>query len=307
MRRFILKRSLRLIATIFVSAVIVFFALRMIPGDPALVTAGIDAKPEDIARIRRSLGTDRPVAVQMLEWFSSIVKLDLGSSLSSGERVTSLIATRLPITFGLAIAAMIISLAIALPLGVASARSRPGSPLDLFATSVSLVGMSVPGFWLGIILLLLFAVRLPIFPLFGADTPLHFVLPAAALGLGHAAVLLRMTRASTTEELSREYVLAARARGLAAPAILRRHVLKNALPPVIALAGMQFGGLLGGAVVLEQVFSIPGMGRLLLSAINQRDFNVVQGCVLCMALIFSLTGWLADILATAANPRIVLE
>lgn len=307
MARFILRRSIRLLATVLVTAFLVFLALRVVPGDPALVMAGIDAKPEDVERIRHSLGTDRPLAVQMLDWFGSIVNLRLGSSLSSGEEVTGLILARLPVTFALALSAMALSLAIALPLGVAAACARRGGFLDVLATSVAQMGMSVPGFWLGILLLLAFSVRLPVFPLFGADSALHFVLPSLALGLGHAAVLLRMTRASTLEELSREYVLAARSRGLSRREIIRRHVLRNALPPVIALAGLQFGGLLGGAVVLEQVFSLPGLGRLLLSAINQRDFSVVQGCVLCFALIFSLSGWLADVLSAAANPRIALE
>jgi ABC-type dipeptide/oligopeptide/nickel transport systems, permease components len=307
MLRFFLRRSLRLAATLAVSAILVFVALRVIPGDPAQVIAGIDAKPEDIERIRRSLGTDKSLGAQMLAWFGSLVNLDLGVSLSSGEPVIKMIAGRLPVTLGIALAAMLVSILIALPLGVAAGKSPEGSPVGLLATAISQVGISIPGFWLGILLLMLFAVQLRLFPLFGADSPLHFVLPSLALGIGHAAVLLRMTRASTQAELSKGYVLAARARGLESRAILRRHVLKNALPPVITLAALQFGGLLGGAIVIEQVFAIPGMGRLLLTAINQRDFNVVQGCVLCLAAAFSVTGWLADILVAAANPRVVLE
>jgi peptide/nickel transport system permease protein len=307
MFRFLVKRTIRLLATVVVSALLVFVALRVVPGDPALVIAGIDAKPEDVARIREALGTGRPLGVQMLEWFGNVVNLRFGNSLSSGEAVTTLILGRLPVTLCLALFAMGLSLAIALPLGVAAAQDRRGGPLSTLAAVVAQIGISVPGFWLGILLLLLLAVRFPVFPLFGADSLLHFVLPAFALGLGHAAVLIRMTRASTEQELAREYVLASRSRGLPRGRILFRHVLRNALPPVLSLAGIQFGGLLGGAVVLEQVFSLPGMGRLLLTAINQRDFPVVQGCVLCFALVFSLSGWVADILATAANPRIGLE
>lgn len=294
-------------ATVAVTAILMFVAMHIIPGDPALVIAGMDAKPEDVQRIRHAIGSDRPLGEQMLRWCGDLVNLKLGASLTSGEAVTKLIAARLPVTIALAIFAMLLALVLAIPLGVAAARGRHGGVADGLATLVSQVGMAVPAFWLGILLLLLLAVKLPIFPLFGADTPLHFVLPAVALGLGHAAVLLRMTKASTEEELSREYVLAARSRGLPPRRILYAHVLRNALPPVIALAGVQFGALLGGAVVLEQVFSLPGMGRLILTAIVQRDLPVVQGCVLCFALVFSLSGWLADLLAAAANPRIALE
>jgi len=307
MGRFIVRRTLRLAATIAVTVVLMFVAMHVVPGDPALVIAGMDAKPEDLRRIRHSIGSDRPLGEQMLRWCGDLVNLRLGTSLTSGEEVTRLIVARLPITVSLALLAMLFSLALAIPLGVSAACGRKGGIASAIATLVSQIGMAVPGFWLGIILLLLFAVKLPIFPLFGADTALHFVLPSMALGLGHAAVLLRMTRASTEEELSRGYVLAARSRGLPRRRILYVHVLRNALPPVIALAGVQFGGLLGGAVVLEQVFSLPGMGRLTLTAITQRDLPVVQGCVICFAFVFSLSSWLADVLTAAANPRIVLE
>jgi peptide/nickel transport system permease protein len=307
MGKLILRRTLRLTATVLLTAVLVFVALRVVPGDPALVIAGMDATPQDVQRIREALGTDRPLGVQMLDWFGDLVKLSLGTSLATGEDVGALILARLPVTVTIALLAMALAALIALPLGIASAQGRRGGMADNIADFISQTGMAIPGFWFGILLLLVFAVKLPIFPLFGADTPLHFVLPAMALGFGHSAMLLRMTRASIFEELSKEYVLAARARGLSRRRILYGHVLRNALPPVIALAGLQFGGLLGGAVVIEQVFSIPGLGRLLLTAVNQRDFNVVQGCVLCFALVFSVTGWLADVLAAAANPRITLE
>lgn len=307
MGKMILKRTLRLLGTVLLTAVLVFVALRIIPGDPALVVAGIDASPEDVQRIRHAMGTDRPLGTQMVEWFVSLVKFDLGKSLSTGEDVGHLILARLPVTMTLALLAMALSLFIAIPLGIASAQEKSKGILRHTADFVSLTGMSLPSFWLGILLLLGFSVKLPIFPLFGADSPIHFVLPSVALGFGHSAVLLRMTRASTFEELSKEYVLGGRSRGLQSKRILYGHVLRNALPPVIALAGLQFGGLLGGAVVIEQVFSLPGMGRLLLTAINQRDFNVVQGCVMVFAVVFSVTGWLSDILATVANPRINLE
>jgi peptide/nickel transport system permease protein len=191
-------------------------------------------------------------------------------------------------------------------LGIAAA-ARHVRALDALAAATSQIGMSVPGFWLGILLLLAFAVALPWFPLFGADSPAHFVLPALALGLVEGAVLLRIVRASVLEELSREYVLAARAKGLSEAAILYGHVLRNALPPVISLAGIQFGGLLGGAVIIEQVFSIPGLGRLLLNGIAGRDLPLIQGCVLVLAFLYSFTSWLADILAALANPRISLR
>lgn len=292
--------------TLAASALLVFAALRAVPGDPALVLAGVDASAEDVEAMRAALGLDGSVASQLGDWLGGLLRLDLGVSMVSGESVASLIAERLPATGTLAVAAMGLSLALALPLGVAAA-SRDGGPVAAVAAALSQVGMAVPGFWLGILLLLGFAVALPIFPLFGADTPAHFVLPTLGLALGHAAVLLRMTKAAILAELGKEYALAARARGESERQVLYGHVLRNALPPVIAIAGVQFGGLLGGAVVMEQVFSIPGLGRLLLTAISQRDFTVVQGCVVCFAAAYSACAWLADVAAAAANPRIVLR
>lgn len=306
MLHFLARRTIRLLLTLVASAILVFAALRAVPGDPALVLAGIDASAEDVEAMRAALGLDGGVLSQLGDWLGGLLRLDLGTSMVSGESVSSLIAERLPVTGALAVSAMVLSLALALPLGVAAA-SRDGGPAAAVAAALSQVGMAVPGFWLGILLLLGFAVALPIFPLFGADTPAHFVLPTLGLALGHAAVLLRMTKASILAELGKEYALAARARGESERQVLYGHVLRNALPPVIAIAGVQFGGLLGGAVVMEQVFSIPGLGRLLLTAITQRDFTVVQGCVVCFAAVYSACAWLSDVAAAAANPRIVLR
>jgi len=196
MFQFMARRTLRLLVTLIASALIVFMALRIVPGDPATVLAGIDASPEDVQAMRTALGMDKGLLSQLASWFGSLARFDLGVSMVSGEPVISLIKVRLPVTAGLAAMAMALSLALSIPLGVAAAADRRGGFMDIAAASLSQIGMAIPGFWLGILLLLAFAISIPIFPLFGADTPLHLVLPAVGLGIGHAAVLLRMTKAS---------------------------------------------------------------------------------------------------------------
>lgn len=303
---FIIRRLARLAATVLIIATVVFFVIRVIPGDPALVIAGIDSNPEDVAAIRARLGLDRPLALQYFDWLWRTISLDFGTSFFSGEPVTRLLFQRFPITFAIACLAFLFALVVAIPAGVLSAVYR-WTPVDYAGMVYSQLGMAVPGFWLGIILLLLFSVRLRLFPLFGADSLLHLVLPAVALGVGRSAFLTRMVRSSMIEELSREYVLTAKAKGLPNRLVRYRHALKNALLPVITVAGIQFGGLLGGSIIIEQVFSIPGLGRLLLSGIYGRDFPIIQGGVIFVAVVFSLVNFLVDILYTVVNPRIRLS
>lgn len=224
----------------------------------------------------------------------------------SGEPVTSLILNRFPLTLTLAVLGIVIALAIALPLGILSAVKR-GSGWDYGGMVVSQLGMAIPSFWLGILLLLVFAVRFPLFPLFGAESFYHLLLPAIALGFARAATLLRLTRASMIEELSREYVVTARAKGLTPFLVTYKHVLKNGLLPVVTIAGIQFGYMLGGAIIIEQVFSLPGLGRLLLFAVYQRDFPLIQGGVIFVAVVFSLINFIVDILYGFLNPRIKVE
>ena len=301
--RFIGRRFGRLVLTVLTMTTIVFFLVRVLPGDPAAVVAGIDADPETVEAIRIRMGMDEPLALQYVEWLWRALRFDFGRSFFSQEPAMRLILARFPLTFLLAIMGFLLSLAVAIPVGVLSAVHRWG-PVDYAGMIFSQFGMAIPSFWLGILLLLLFSVRLRWFPLFGADSFRHLVLPAIALGVGRSALLVRYVRSSTLEELEREYVLTARSMGIRRSSIRYRHVLKNALLPIITIAGIQFGYLLGGTIVVEHVFSLPGVGRLLLSAIQQRDFAVIQAGVVFVAVIFSLVNFLADILYTVVDPRI---
>lgn len=300
---FVLRRIGRLLLTVLLISTIIFFVIRVIPGDPALVIAGIDATEADIAAIRAKLGTDQPLTTQYFQWLSRIVRFDFGESLTSGEPVIKLILERFPLTLSLAVMGMAISLLIALPLGVLSAVKR-WSFWDYLGMIISQLGLAIPSFWLGIMLLLLFAVIIPIFPLFGSGTIRHLLLPAVALGFARAAVLLRLTRASMIEELSKEYVVTARAKGLTENMVKFKHTLRNALLPVVTVAGIQLGYMLGGAIIIEQVFSLPGLGRLFLYGVYQRDFTLIQGGVVFVALIFSLINFIVDLLYSVLNPRI---
>lgn len=303
MLAFLRRRLVRLAVTVLIITTLVFFLVRVLPGDPAAVIAGIDADPSAVDAIRTRLGMDEPLVVQYLDWLWSALRLDFGTSFFSREPAMRLILERFPLTLGLALLSFGFALLVAIPVGVLSAVHRWG-PIDYLGMVYSQLGMAVPGFWLGILLLLLFAVRLPWFPLFGADSFRHLVLPAIALGLGRSALLVRYVRAATLEELGREYVVTAESMGLRRRSIRYRHVLTNALLPVITIAGIQFGYLLGGTIIIEQVFSLPGVGRLLLSAIQQRDFAVIQAGVVFVAVVFSLVNFLADLLYSVVNPRI---
>jgi peptide/nickel transport system permease protein len=300
------RRLGRLLLTIFLISTIVFFIIRIIPGDPALVVAGMDATPEAIAAIRAKLGTDQPLAAQFVQWLWNVVRFDFGASLISGQPVTKLVFQRFPLTLSLAILGILISILIAIPLGVLSAVKR-WSAWDYSGMAFSQIGMAIPSFWLGIMLLLIFAVKIPIFPLFGSGSIVHLILPAISLGIARAAIILRLTRASMIEELSKEYVITARAKGLTERMVKYKHALKNALLPVITITGIQLGYMLGGAIITEQVFSLPGLGRLFLTGIYQRDFPLIQGGVVFVAIIFSLINFIVDILYSVLNPRIRIE
>ena len=282
---------------------IVFLVIRVIPGDPALVIAGIDASESDIEDIRVKLGMNKPILQQYAEWIWNIARLDFGNSMISGQPVTDLILERFPLTLALAVLGLVISVIISIPLGVVSAVKR-WSFWDYLGMAFSQIGMAIPSFWLGILLLLLLSVKVKLFPLFGSGTFMHLVLPAISLGVARAAVLLRLTRASMVEELSKEYVVAARSKGLTEHMVNYKHALKNALLPVITIAGIQLGYMLGGAIIIEQVFSLPGLGRLFLFGIYQRDFPLIQGGVVFVAFIFSFINFAVDMLYSLVNPKI---
>jgi peptide/nickel transport system permease protein len=298
-----MKKTARFLLTIFLVSSIIFFIIRIIPGDPALIIAGVDASETQIQLLREKIGTNKPLGVQYLHFLNQIIHLDFGSSLISGEPVKDLVLTRFSLTLQLAILGILLGLVLAIPLGVLSAVHR-WSFWDYFGMFLSQIGMAVPGFWMGIMLLLIFSVRFPIFPLFGAESFKHLILPTLVLGFERAAIILRLVRASMIEEMSREYVITARAKGLPENAVKFKHALKNALLPIITITGIQFGYMLGGAIIIEQVFSLPGLGRLFLSGILQRDFPVIQGGVIFVSLIFSLINFFADLLYGWASPRI---
>ena len=289
--------------TVLLISTIVFVVIRVIPGDPALVIAGIDASQSDIDAIRLKLGTDEPMLSQYVNWIWDVIRFDFGDSMISGQPVTRLVLERFPLTLSLALMGIVISIIIAIPLGVISAVKR-WSFWDYLGMAFSQIGMAVPSFWLGILLLLLFSVKIKLFPLFGSGTIMHLILPAISLGIARAAVLLRLTRASMTEELSKEYVVTARSKGLTNRMVYYKHALKNALLPVITIGGIQLGYMLGGAIIIEQVFSLPGLGRLFLFGVYQRDFPLIQGGVVFVAFVFSLINFLVDMLYSVLNPKI---
>jgi len=310
----VVRRLLTVAPTVLVVATVTFVALQVIPGDVAELMLGMEGQTDDIARLRKEFGLDRPLLVRYLDWLGHLVRGNLGTSVTYREPVMHLIIARLPVTFSVAFGAMFVAVALALPLGIVAAR-RAWSPIDLAVLAGSQLGLAVPTFWMGILLLLGFAAALPIFPLQGyvafTRDPLqwirHLALPALALGLERAAALARLVRASVLDELSRDYVRTARSKGLAGPYVLRRHVLLNALVPVLTVAGLQLGFLLGGTIVLEQVFGLPGLGRLLLQGIYSRDLAVVQGAVITVAVIFALLNLAVDLLYAVVDPRITYD
>ncbi|MDR7518320.1 MAG: ABC transporter permease [Armatimonadota bacterium] len=308
---FVARRLLAVAPTVLVVATVTFVALQIIPGDLAEIMLGVDARPEDLARLRRDLGLDRPLVLRYVEWLGHLARGDLGTSVSYREPVSRLIVARLPVTLSVAFSAMLIAVTLALPLGVVAAR-RAWSPMDLTVLAGSQVGLAIPTFWLGILLLLWLAAATPLFPLQGyvafRTDPVqwlrHLFLPALALGAERAAALVRLVRAAVLDELHREYVRTARGKGLMDGEVLRRHVLRNALIPVITVAGLQLGYLMGGAIVIEQVFGLPGLGRLLLQGIYARDLLIVQGAVMTIALMFALLNLAVDLVYAAVDPRI---
>jgi peptide/nickel transport system permease protein len=307
-------RLLALVPTVLMTATIAFVLLRVVPGDPATLILGLDASPDEVAQLRHELGEDRPIWAQYAEWLGGLATGRLGVSLQYHAPVAALIAQRLPVTLSLAAAAMLVTAAIALPLGLVAA-ARAHSPLDLGVLAATQLGLAVPNFWLGILLLLAFSVALRWFPLQGY-APLaagigawaaHLVLPSLTLGAARAAQLMRFVRAAALEELGREYVRTARGKGLGPRAVLLGHVLRNALIPVVTIAGLQFGFLLGGAIIVEQVFGLPGIGRLVLQAIFARDLPVVQGAVVVLAALVCVLNVVVDALYGVIDPRVTAE
>jgi len=280
----------------------VFVLTRVIPGDPVEVIVGEMASPADRLAVARAAGLDKPLGAQLVDYYSGLIRLDLGESIFSGEPVTSLLLKRLPATAELALAGLLVAVLLALPLGILAAL-RPGSRIDLGAMGFSLVGVSMPNFWLGPLLILLFSIELGWLPVSGRGAPGALVLPALTLGTALAAILSRMVRASLLEVLGADFIRTARAKGLGQLAATLRHALPNALLPVITVLGLQLGALLSGAVITEMIFSWPGLGELTVTAIQKRDYAVVQGCVLLISAAYVGVNTLTDLLYGVIDPR----
>lgn len=300
--QYIGRRLLQLVPLLLIISFVVFLALSLAPGDPVTLMIGQNASAEKVAEVRDELGLDQPLVVQWMDFVWNALRGDLGNSYVSGRSVTSELARTVGISATLATTSMLLAVVVGVGVGVISA-TRPHSILDNSLRVTVLALVSMPVFWLGILLIIAFAVAIPLFPAFGWGTYAHLVLPTVALSSYPLAVIARMTRSSMLEELGSEYIRTADAIGLTERRIVIRHALRNALGPVSTVIGLQFGALIGGAVLTETVFGIPGMGRLMINAIEARDYPIVRGTVLTATVIFVLVNLLVDILHRWLDPR----
>ncbi len=301
--RYLLIRASYAIPVIWLVVSVVFLLIHLVPGDPILQMLGEGAPAADIAATRHAYGLDVPLGTQYLHYWNGVLHGDLGPSLRFNQSVTSLILHRYPYTLQLTIAALLVAILISIPAGVRSAQRR-GKWDDKLLSVVSLFGLSFPNFALGPILILFFAIKLGWLPVSGSGTLANLVLPAITMGGALAAILTRMVRTSMLEELGQDYIRTARAKGLTERIVVYRHALRNAMLPVLTVLGLQFGALLAGAIVTEKIFSWPGIGRLTVDAIGNRDYFLVQGCILAIGLTYVAVNFLTDLLYSVANPRI---
>lgn len=327
MGQYIAKRLLLLIPTVLGVTLIVFLTLRLLPGDPAQVMLGDVVDPTQVAQLRHELGLDRPLYVQYLKFVADAFRGNLGDSVVQKIPVRDILIQAFPNTFELTVVALLISVIVAVPLGVLAAVKQ-NSIIDHLCIGVALIGVSMPIFWLGILLILLLSVKASILPPFGQGVPLgqavstaihgggfgpladaakHVVLPAISLGLAGTGLLARLTRSSMLEVLHQDYVRTAQAKGLSSRRVVIGHALRNSLLPTITIIGLQFGALLGGAVITETIFAWPGVGRIVVQAINQRDFPLIQGSVLAIAVLFILVNLVTDIAYAFIDPRVTFR
>jgi peptide/nickel transport system permease protein len=308
---FLVQRAAISVVTLFVISMIVFTGVRMIPGDPARVMAGNEADEAGLEEVRQKYGLMDPIPFQYLRWVSLALRGDLGESIRTREAVIKTVATKLPITIELAFLSLLVAVSIAIPAGVLAAVRR-NTVWDLLTSSASLGGVSIPNFWLGIMLILLFSVRLGWLPASGFvsfwESPLgnlqRMIMPAFVLGTALAAILMRQTRNSMIEVMSADYIRTAYSKGLAGRIVVFRHAIRNSLIPVVTILGLQMGALMSGAVVTEQIFVVPGFGRLIVEAVFTRDYPLVQGVVLLTASSYVLINLLVDVSYSLLDPRI---
>lgn len=313
MAAFLIGRFVEAIPVVFLATLVIFLGLRLIPGDPALVLAGQDATPETLAAIRQANGLDKPLPVQYVVWLNNAVHADFGVSFFTHTPVATLLAQRAPATLELGLAAMLLTVLLSIPTGVLAAVKSHG-PVDWLVSSFNGLAVAVPGFWLGILAIVLFSLALGWLPPGGRGDLIRdpllelkfLVLPAITLALPGVAAVSRLVKASMLEVLYDDYVRTARAKGVAEPAVVMAHALRNALVPVVTLLGLQFGRLLGGAVITESVFSWPGLGRLIRDSISNRDYAVVQATLLLLVVTFIVINLLTDVLYGVLDPRIRL-
>jgi len=313
--RYLLKTLALGLVTLLGVTILVFAIIHLIPGDPIVTMFGLwEGDPKLIAQLRHQYGFDQPLYVQYVQWIAKVLQGDLGKSLRYGDPVLKLILERMPATLLLILASMVISLAISIPVGVLSASKRH-SLRDYAGSIFALLGISTPAFWLGIMLMLVFALYLGLLPVYGFVSPLedpveslrHLALPSITLGVILAGTVTRTTRSSMLEVLRLDYVKFARLKGMSERTVLYKHALKNALIPIVTIVGIQTGYLLGGTVIIEQIFGWPGMGRLLLQAIYTRDYFLVQGAILVYAVLFFAVNLVTDLIYAFIDPRIRFE
>lgn len=314
MTTYLIKRFIILTLTLFMVSIVIFTVMRIIPGDPAQIILGLQATPEAVAALREQLGLDRPITVQYLSWIGALAKGDMGLSINYGVPIAELVIQRLAVTGPLTLIAILFSVAISIPLGIYASthQNRPG---DYGVMIFSQVGLAIPAFWAGLLLILLFAVHLHWFASGGFPgwsksfwgSIKSLLLPAIALGFIRAAVLARLTRSSLLEVLREDYIQTARSKGLGEWIVIYKHAFRNAMIPVLTILGLQIGQLMAGAIIIEQVFFLPGLGRLVYLAINQRDLPVVQTIVLFIACVIVVVNFLVDLMYAFLDPRIRLE
>lgn len=311
MTNYVLKRIGQMVLALLGVSVIVFALIHLVPGDPIRVALGTRFDPETYAALSERAGLDRPIVIQYFTWLGSALTGDLGVSFRSGQPVTALLLERLPATITLAFAALFVAVVVSIPLGIVSAI-RSGSKLDYASTAASQVGVSVPDFWAGIMYILLFALALSWLPPSGyvsiADSPIdwlrHLALPAVTVGLISGSILFRFVRSAVLEALHQDYTRTARAKGLSERQVITRHVMPNAWIPIITVVGLQLGFLLSGVIVVEVIFAWPGLGRLALLSVQDRDFTVLQGAVLLIAAMFLVINLIVDVLYAYVDPRV---
>jgi peptide/nickel transport system permease protein len=300
---YLIRRLVLLLPTLLGAVTLVFFLIHAVPGDPVDVMLGETAGAADKEALRRSLGLDKPLLSQYRNFLAGLATGNLGRSLHEQSSVAALIRARVAATFELALSAVALAVLLSFPLAFFAA-ARPGALQDRAALFLSLLGLSMPNFWLGPLLMILFSIQLGWLPVSGRDGPAHLILPAATLGMGMAAILTRILRASLLRVWQEDYIRTARAKGLNEILVWIKHALRNALLPVITIMSLQFGSLLAGAVVTETIFSWPGIGRLTVQAIQTRDYPLVQGCVLIIAVSYIVVNFAADIFYRMVDPRI---